>query len=207
METPVDVSISMQRLLLFCGILAPLIYLGTDLLAGKLLKGYRFVSQSMSELSASGSPTRPLVIVLTLVAGVLLIAFAAGVWRWADQALLPRVVAVLVIGNVATGFIAMLFFPTRYGERPKFRSAGVLVMFLSVVCFVLAMVCGAAAFDGWLRILSIAIPASYIILAIVRFATAGASSAAGAAPSVGAQERTMSYSFLLWILAVAIYLA
>ena len=70
-----------QKVLLTCGILAALLSLGTDLLAGKLIKGYSFSVQSMSELGAAGSPTRPVVIALTLLTSVLMIAFGVGVWR------------------------------------------------------------------------------------------------------------------------------
>jgi hypothetical protein len=195
-----------QQTLLFCGILAPLLQVGTDRLAGTLLKGYDFSTQSMSELSASGSPVRSLVVSLTCVATALMIAFGVGIWRAEGQALLPRVVAVLVIGNAALGLVATLFFPTRFGERPPFVSAGVILMFLSVVCFVLAMVVGAAAFSGWLRILSIGIPASYVLLAILRFTTAASSSSEAAVLMIGTQERTMAFSYLFWVMALAVHL-
>ena len=126
-----------RQVMFFCGILSPLFYLATDRLAGRLLNGYSFASQSMSELSAAGSPTRSLVLSLNLVAALLMIAFGVG---------------------------------------------------------------------GWIRVLSIAIPASYVLLAILRFATADSSSAGQAAPLIGAQERTMVYSFLSWVLALAIRL-
>jgi len=206
METPVGLPNMLQKVLLSCGILAPLIYLGTDWLAGRILKGYSFAAQSISELSAAGSPTRSLVVSLTLVASVLMIAFGIGVWQAASQVLLPRVVGGLVIGNAAAGFVATLFFPTRFGERPIFGSPGVIIMFFSIVFLVLAMIMGAVAFSGWLRILSIAIPVTYVLLTVLRFATASASSAGEAVSLVGAQERTMTYSFLLWVMALAIHL-
>ena len=205
METSVGIPNMVQKILLVCGILAPLLYLGTDLLAGKLLNGYSFSVQSMSELSAAGSSTRPLVVALTLVASAFMIAFGVGVWQAAGPAILPRIVAGLILGNAVAGLAATLFFPNRFGERPEFGTPGVLLMFLSVLCFVLAMVFGAAAFHGWMRILSIAIPATYVLLAILRFATAE-SSVAGATVLIGAQERTMAYSFLFWTMALAIYL-
>jgi hypothetical protein len=194
-----------QKILLACGILAPLVYLGTDWLAGKLLKGYSFAAQSISELGAAGSPTRPLVVWLTLAAAALMIAFGAGIWRAAGAAVLPRLVSGLVIGNAAAGLAATLFFPNQSGVRPAFASPGVMLMFFSVLFFVLAMVVGVFAFGGWLRLLSIAIPAGYIILAVLRFATA-AQSSAGATGLIGSQERTMAYSFLVWVMALAIYL-
>ena len=197
---------TVQRFLLSCGILAPLLYLGTDLLAGRLLKGYSFSTQSMSELSASGSPTRSMVVLLTLIASILMISFGIGVFRATGQALLPHIVSGLIIGNAVTGLIATTFFPTRFGERPNFGSANVIIMFLSVVFFVLAIIFGAVAFKSWFRILSIMIPSTYIILAVLRLATASTSSAGKATTLIGAQERTMGYSFLLWVLALAIYL-
>jgi len=205
METSAALSNLPQKILLSCGILAPLLYLGTDLLAGKLLKGYSFSAQSIGDLGAAGSPMRSLFVVLTLVSSAFMIAFGVGVWQTVSPAILPRIVAGLILGNVVTGLAATLFFPNRFGVRPDFGTPGVLLMFLSVLCFVLAMVIGAMAFHSWMRILSIAIPATYVLLAILRFATA-ASSFAGTTMLIGTQERTMSYSFLIWVTALAIYL-
>ena len=67
------------------------------------------------------------------------------------------------------------------------------------------MIFGAVAFHGWMRALSIAIPVAYVLLAILRFATA-ASSTSGTTVLIGTQERTMAYSFLAWVIALAIYL-
>ncbi len=205
MDTSVGLPNVLQKVLLICGILAPLLCLGTDWLAGSRLKGYSFAAQSISELSAAGSPTRPLVVALAVVTGVLMIAFGAGVWQAAGPVFLPRLVSLLLIGNAAAGLFSTLFFPNRFGERPLFGSPGVMIMFFSVLFSVLAMVFGAAAFSGWFRLLSIAIPAAFVLLAVFRFATAGASSA-GEAWLIGSQERTMSYSFQLWVFALAIHL-
>jgi hypothetical protein len=139
------------------------------------------------------------------VASAFMIAFAVGVWRAVGPAILPCIVAGLILGNAVTTLVATLFFPNRFGVQPEFGTPGVLLMFLGVLCFVLAMILGAVAFHGWMRILSIAIPAAYILLAILRFATAE-SSAAGAAVLIGAQERTMAYSFLVWVTALAMFL-
>ena len=194
-----------NKILLSCGLIAALLYLGTDLLAGRLIKGYSFSAQSMSELGAAGSPTRPLVVTLSLLATIFMLAFSIGVWRAAGAAILPRIVAGLIIGNAVAGLIATIFFPNTYGVRPEFSTLPVLVMFVSVLCFFLAIIVGAVAFHGWMRIISIAIPVSYVLLAAFRFVTA-ASSAAGTNGLVGVQERTMSYSFLAWIACLAIYL-
>jgi hypothetical protein len=204
-ETSAGLPNVLQRILLSCGILAPLLYLGTDLLAGKLIKGYSFSVQSISELGAAGSPTRPLVVALTLLESAFMIAFGVGVWMAAVNSILPRIVAGLFIVHALAGLVATLFFPNRYGVRPEFATPGVLIMALSVLCFTLAIVFGAVAYHGWMRLLSIAIPVAYVLLATLRFATA-ASSTAETVVLVGVQERTMAYSFLLWTIALAIYL-
>ncbi len=135
-----------------------------------------------------------------------MIAFGVGVWRAAGQVLLPRIVGALVIGNAAAGLLATLFFPNRFGERPVFASPGVMIMFFSVVFSVLAIVVGAVAFSGWLRYFSIAIPVAFVLLAIIRFTTAASTPAGGSATLIGSQERTMAYSFFLWVIALAIHL-
>lgn len=205
METTIGLQNLLQKILLSCGIIAALLYLGTDVLTGKRLKDYSFSVHSMSEMGAAGSPTRPLFVMLTLVASVFMIAFVVGIWQVTGPVLLPRIVAGLIAGHVVMGLVATLFFPNRFGVRPEFGTPGVLLMFISVLCFVLAMIFGAIAFNGWLRVLSIAIPTAYILLAILRFATA-ASSTAGATGLIGTQERTMAYSFLVWVMALAVHL-
>lgn len=190
--------------MLSCGIFAALLSLVTDLLAGMLLKGYSFSSESMSELGAAGSPMRPLVLVLTFVSSALMITFGAGVWRVSGPEILPRIVAGLILSNAVAGLAAILFFPNQFGVRPEFSTPGVLLMFISVLSFVLAMVFGFFAFQSWMRIFSVAVPSAYVILAVLRFVSA--SSAADAAVLIGTQERTMAYSYLAWVAALSIYL-
>jgi hypothetical membrane protein len=52
-----------------------------DLASGLLYEGYSFRDQWISELTAFGSPVRPLMVTAILVHGLLLIAFAVGLWR------------------------------------------------------------------------------------------------------------------------------
>jgi hypothetical protein len=192
-----------QKILLACGILAPLLYFGADRLAGGLVKDYDFTVHSMSDLPAAGSPVRRLALVLAFVSAAVLSAFAAGVWRAAGTAVLPRIVAGLIAGNALAGLFSSLFFPNTYRVHPAFGTPGVLTMFVSVLCFVLAMIFGALAYGGWLRVLSIAIPAGYMLLTVLRYATA---TAANAGAMSGSQERTMVYTYLVWLVALAAHL-
>src|SRR5215212_306722 len=91
---------TLRRVLLICGILASLIYVATDILAGKLWEGYSFTSQAISELSAIGAPTRPLVVTLGIIYDVLLIAFGLCVWIIASD---QRRRALCLVGGVLVG--------------------------------------------------------------------------------------------------------
>lgn len=196
----------LHKVLLTSGLLAPLLYFGTDRLVGRLITGYSFSAQSMSDVSAVGSPQRTLAVLLTVVACGLMTTFGVSLWLVADQVVLLRAVSVLIIGNAILGLIATLFFPTQYGVRPDFVSAGVLIMLAGVLCFILAMVLGAIAISGWFRLFTVAILAAYVLLAVLRFATADNTATGDAVSLIGAQERTMSYSYLLWVFVLTLYL-
>ena len=84
-------------ILLGCGVVGPLLKVGTDILAGCMWIGYRFTSRSISDLSAIGAPTRALVVPLDIVADLLLIAFAMGVWRLAGGNRRHRLMAVMIL--------------------------------------------------------------------------------------------------------------
>ena len=76
----VETARMLRNPLIICGILASLLYIGTDILAGMLWKGYSFTDQAISELLAIDAPTSGLVVPLFTLYDLLLVAFALGVW-------------------------------------------------------------------------------------------------------------------------------
>jgi hypothetical membrane protein len=70
-----------RKALLVAGIVAVGVYALGDLLSGLLYEGYSFKDQAISELSAIGSPVRPLKVAFLTTHGLLLVAFGVGVWR------------------------------------------------------------------------------------------------------------------------------
>lgn len=198
----------MLRFLLVCGILSSLVYVGTDILAGMLWEGYSFVSQSVSELSAVGAPTRTLVVPLYLAYDVLLIAFALGVWVLAGRNRAQRVTALMVIGNAVIALVVVIFFPIHLGEAMSTfpNTMNVILMGVSVLCYLLAMGFGAAAYKNWFRFYSIGTLLTYLVLAVFRLLTASQIPAGESVSLVGIQERTMIYGYLLWVLVLAIVL-
>jgi hypothetical protein len=92
-----------QLALLASGIVAPLLYIAADVIAGLQWEGYSFRDQTISELNAIGAPTRPLTITLGLAGYTFLVAFGVGVWRLTPGNRRPRVVgsALVVFGVLA----------------------------------------------------------------------------------------------------------
>ena len=63
-----------RKALLVCGIVGSLVYLAADVLGTLAWEGYHYTSQTISELSAIGAPSRPLFVPLGLAYAVLAIA-------------------------------------------------------------------------------------------------------------------------------------
>lgn len=195
------------RPLLACGIAASALWVGTDVLAGLLADDYDFISRSISELSASGAPTRSVVLPLNLAYDTLMVAFGAGVWRTAGSRRLVRITAGLVITQALVSVVFVLV-PMRVGESfgTTANTVNVAVGATTVLLFLLAMGFGAAAFRGWFRYLSVAILAAYALLTVIG-ATSGPRAAWGAPDArVGLQERSMVAGYLVWTVALAILL-
>src|SRR5687768_7337309 len=66
-------------LLLFCGILAFVLYISMDLAAALRYEGYSYKTQTISELSAVDAPTRTMWLWLAFPYEALVLAFGAGV--------------------------------------------------------------------------------------------------------------------------------
>jgi len=67
-----------REVLLICGIASSLLYVATTILGAMRWKGYSSTSQTVSELSAIGAPSRPLVVPLFLTYSVLVFGALAG---------------------------------------------------------------------------------------------------------------------------------
>jgi hypothetical protein len=206
MGTAGDLPDTIHKLLLACGIFASLLYLGTDILAGLSKKGYRYDSQSGSVLSAFGTATRPFVLPLMLVAYILFIAFALGVWFSADGNLAMRVTAGLLAGYAVFSMLAIAFFPAHLDQAVNTRAntMNVIISAVGVLLFLLAIGFGASANGNWFRYYSIGTLLVFLVLAIFRLS--GVFPVPPGQSLVGVQERTMMYGELLWLVLQAVVL-
>ncbi|MEM2130598.1 MAG: DUF998 domain-containing protein [Candidatus Bathyarchaeia archaeon] len=183
-----------RKLLLVSGFLASLLAVCTDVLVGMLCEGYSFTSQSISELSAIGSPTRSIAFVLNLVYAALLIAFGLGVWKSSRNRAM-RIIAGLLLANAAISIIVVTFFPMNLGEAVGIIHLG-LMAFNVIFLQMLTIILGAVAFRNWFRLYSLGTILAFLVLTV--FGIFIAPQVILGPPQSGLQERVMGYGYLLW---------
>ncbi len=193
-----------MKALLFAGIAAVVVYGLGDLVSGLLYHGYSFRDQAISELSAFGSPVRPIMVTAILIHALLVLAFGVGIWRSADRKSL-RWAGLLLMGAGVVGF------PTHtiFAMSSRWMKAGfndTMHIALSAVfsLFVFAaIVLSAVAYRGWFR------PYAIITLFIL-IGFGGASSIAmrgiaeNSTPWAGGFERINAYAYFAWLVVLAV---
>jgi hypothetical protein len=193
----------LRTILLLSGIIAPILYVATDIAAGALLPGYNFASQSTGALSTPGASTRTMVAVLFLVVYSLICVFGATLWLTAGGSWSLRLIAGLLIFSAVLQAVAVAFFPYRPGETVT--SLNTLVQIPSIVGWFLVIALEIVAFHNWFRYFSLG-----LLLAIVvedLLATVGASLLVPGGHSgslIGLQERFQAYGVYLWIALLAV---
>jgi len=198
-----------RKVLLVCGILSALLYVGTDILAAMRWEGYSYVSQTVSELIAIDAPTRPLVVPLFTTYAILVYAFAVGVWQSAGPKRALRVTAVGMAGKEILGLAVTLFFPIhlRGVEGTLSDIMHGILTGVGVLLFMFpAMGFGAAAFGKRFRLYSIVT----ILIFLVCGTLAGLDGPRVAAnlptPWMGVWERINIFGYMLWVVVLAISL-
>jgi len=195
--------------LLVCGILAAALYTSMTVLVGRLWNDYSASSQTISELSAIGAPTRTLWMLLGTLYSALMIGFGWVVWRSQPANRALRVVGMLLMIHGVFG----AFWPPMHQRAVLVAGGGTITDTLHIVwaivtglLFTLETGFGAAALGR--RFLSYSISTMAIVLACG--AITGTYSAGIQAnlptPWVGIWERLSSGLYMLWIAVLAIAL-
>jgi hypothetical protein len=199
--------------LLSCGIAAAALFIVINVLAGSLWAGrapghgYDYVSQSIDELGAIGSPTRVLATTMSTVYCLLTIAFGIGIWLLGERNGALRLIAGLLTACALLGLAAAIFFPMRIGQniRASDNISHTIPMAVGLICTLAAIGAGAAAFDNWFRYYSLATLALFAVLTILGVFLVPRLEAAPIV-RIGIQERTMMFFILLWVVLLALEL-
>jgi hypothetical protein len=201
----------LRKILLGCGIVSSVLYIVTDVLGTLRYPGYSYADQTFSELTAQGAPTRPLMVALNGIPyGVLVAAFAGGVWASAGPKRAARITRAMLLGYAAFGVAGGLIFPMRPREalaagegtlRNTMHIPATAVMSLFIV---LAMGFGATLLEKRFRYYSYGMIAILLVFGVLASLQAGEMAANEPTPWMGIEERINIYATMLWVAVLAI---
>jgi hypothetical protein len=197
-----------RKFLLFCGIAASMIWVGTDIIASLCYEGYNFPFDPISGLSAVDAPTRSFIPPFFNAYLVFKTALSLGVWNAAGKNRSLRITAGLLLASVITD-LAGSFFPWNPAESLlTFVNImhGLLLGVTPVLFFFLTIGFGANADGKRFRRYSYATLVLMIILGALPL-LGGVQITADQPPEwFGVTERVNAYGFMLWMMVLAIVL-
>jgi hypothetical protein len=198
----------LQKALLLCGMLSSLFYACMDVIGGTRWKDYNWLSNEFSRLSAIGAPSRTIHLLLNPIYILLVIAFGLGVWRSASRRRALRVVGSALVTYALVSFVWPQFFPEDLSAPVSAftNTMHIILTFVTVFSWMLILGFAATAFGRRFRIYSIATLLTVLICGALTGSQAPALAAGQPTPWLGLTERINIYSFMLWVVMLAITL-
>ena len=198
----------MRKVLLACGVVAALLYIGMSLFIR--YEGYSLISQVPSELTAIGAPTRTLWAWLGWMYVLLIVAFGWGVWSAAGSNRPLRVVGFLLL---LSGLFGVLWTFAPMHQREVLAAGGgtfgdqlhQILGIGTVLLFVLTVGFGAAAFGRTFRVYSIATIAVALVFGMLTALQAPRLEANLPTPYIGLYERINIIVYMIWLVVLALY--
>lgn len=191
--------------LLACGILSSILYAAMNAFVPMGFDGYSLSSQTVSELSAIGAPTRPLWVGLGAVYSFLVIAFGWGVWKSAGRNHSLAVVGGLLVVN---GMVS-IYWPPMHLRGVDFTLTDTMHIVWAAVTVLLMMFAigfGAAAFGKRFRLYSVATMVILVVFGVLTGIDGPRIAANLPTPWVGVWERISITAFMVWVVALAMLL-
>ncbi len=195
----------MRRPFLTCGILASFVYLAANVVAPLRYPDYDWVTQTVSELSAIGSPTRGLWVAMMVAYTLLMMGFAAGIWMSSGDRRALRLAAVFTFTHV----LFALFWPPMNRRGVEFATTDLLHIVWTAVAVPLMMLqilSAAIALGRRFRVYSAATVAVMIIFTVLTSIEAPSIAVDGPTPHIGVWERIGIAAYMVWVPALAIAL-
>jgi hypothetical protein len=204
--------VTLVDVLLACGVAYSLSYLvANDVVAATRYEGYSRTSQAVSELSATGAPTRAFLMFMLPIWTALMVAFGIGVWKAAEAKHSIRIVGALLVTFGITGLLWLAFPMTSRqemvsGTTPANDAGHIAMTGLTVVLIIAQLVFGAAAFGRKFQIYSLVTAAIVLIFGGLTGTQAPKIPNGEPTPWMGLFERINIGAWLLWIAVLAILL-
>lgn len=195
-----------RKKLLICGLVSSLLYVTTDMLASWWYEGYSYTDQNISELLATGAPTRPFMLGVSVVYNLLVAAFAAGVWRSSGPKQTARITGAMILGYAILSMITPLFFQMDMrgaAVTPRGSLHGPMTAVMSLF-ILLSMGFGATMLGKRFRNYSIATIVIVILFGILTVLQVPQLEAGQSTPWMGLTERVNIYATMLWFALLSI---
>jgi len=200
---------SLHRFLILCGVLSSLLYVIMNVVAAMLYTGYNSITQTVSELSAIGAPTRTLWVSLGFVYSLLIVGFGYGVLQSSLENRNVRIVGILLITSGIVGF----FWPPMH-QRQVIADGGatltdtlhIVFTFVAVPLMIAQIVFGMRAMGNrfmQFSIISLAIMVTAGILTAIESPNISSNSPT---PLIGIWERINIGIYMLWVATFAMTL-
>jgi hypothetical protein len=197
------------NILLASGILSSLLYVIMNIVTPMLYKGYSPISQTVSELSAIGAPSRVEWIVLGMIYSLLLSGFGIGIWASAAGNQKFRLVGILFF---AFGIVDMFWPPMHQrtalaaGQGSITDTMHIIFSFMWVVFVFVVVAVGSTAFGRSFRIYSLLTLLMVLFFGVLTGIQAPRIQANLDTPWIGVYERIDIGIFLLWVSTFSVIL-
>ena len=200
-----------RKILLGCGVVSSVLYVAADVLGTLRYPGYSYADQWFSELTAQGSPVRPLMITLNGIPYTLLVAaFAVGAWTSAAPKRAARITGAMLLGYAASGFAGGVLFPMRTreavaaGEETLRNVMHIPATVVMSLFFLLAVVFGSKLLGKRFRYYSYGTIVTLVVFGALTSLQAGRIATNDPTPWTGIEERINIYATMLWVAVLAI---
>lgn len=195
--------------LLACGIAYPVTYaVANDVVAAARHPGYSRIDQAVSELSATGAPTRRFLVCMLPGFTGLTLAFGTGVWKVAGRRRALRATGLVLLASAATG-IAWVPFPMSSreviarGEAVGGDTGHLVLSGLTVAEILTLLGAGSAAFGKGFRAYSLTSAAVVLLSGALTSRQAANLPDGKPTPGMGLYERISIGTWLLWMAVLA----
>jgi hypothetical protein len=200
-----DGRVTLSKVLLFSGVLSSIYYVVINVLVPMQFEGYNYASQTVSEISAIGAPTRRLWVVAAVGYVVLLGSFGWGVWISSEGKRNLRIFGGLIIAYC----VINIYWPPmhlRGSEKTLTDVLHIVWAGVTVLLMIIMMGFGASALGKLFRTYTI-----FSVLLLMSFGFLTGRDAPNLeqnlpTPWMGVYERLAIGVFMAWIIVISMVL-
>lgn len=208
-STGTSEKVLLNKVLLTSGIISSLYYFAINVYVPMQYEGYHPASQTVSELSAIGAPTRPLWVMLVTFYSILTLAFGWGIMRVARQHRALYWAGILTIACTVFG----IFWPPMHQRETLAAGGGSLTDTLHIAwtaitipLWLLIMGLAAKVFGKSFLIYTVATVVTQLSFGVLTGLQSADMEANRPTPWMGVWERISMAAYMVWVIVLALML-